>query len=114
MTDLIEQFVEDLSFDALISWADTLGIEHDENQWLDDEWPRKDNELRVRVSEAIEAVGLKEAPKTCKWKWVATNGDERLYNTTCYGSRKRGGPLVWMQEHSTFCPFCGGKIVEVK
>ncbi len=57
MTDLIEQFVEDLSFDALVVWADILGVEHDEKQWLDDDWPMKDNELRVCVAEAMDKVG---------------------------------------------------------
>ena len=65
--DLITQFVDDLSFDVLLSWADMLGVEHDEKQWLDDEWPNRDSELRVEVGEAMESIGKKEA------KDVSTN-----------------------------------------
>ena len=51
--DLIDQFIEDLDFDVLIIWADTLEVEHDEELWLDDMWPDKENELRVAVGEAL-------------------------------------------------------------
>lgn len=59
MDDLIDQFVEDLEFDVLVCWADTLGIEHDEKQWLDDDWPDKDSELRTSVGDAMRKVGKK-------------------------------------------------------
>jgi hypothetical protein len=56
--DLIEQFVEDLDFDVLIVWADILGVEHDENSWLDDMWPELEGELREKVGDAMATVGL--------------------------------------------------------
>ncbi len=59
ITGLIEQFVEDLDFDMLIDWADILNVEHDEKNWLDDEWPDKENELRVAVAEAMRNIGKK-------------------------------------------------------
>jgi len=58
--DLIDQFVEDIDFDTLIMWADTLGVEHDEGQWLDDMWPDRDNDLRMSVGNAMRLVGVKE------------------------------------------------------
>jgi hypothetical protein len=51
--DLINQFTEDLAFDALLIWA----VEHNQEQWLDDDWPDKENELRTAVAEAMERVG---------------------------------------------------------
>lgn len=56
MTDLITQFTEDLTFDVLIIWADILGVEHDENMWIDDMWVEKETELRQEVAEAMERV----------------------------------------------------------
>ena len=60
MSELATQFVDDLSFDVLIGWADVLGVEHDEKQWLDDMWPEKESELRVEVAEAMERIGKKK------------------------------------------------------
>jgi hypothetical protein len=57
MADIIDQFTEDLTFDALIIWADILKVEHDEGMWLDDEWPDRESELRTKVAEAMERVG---------------------------------------------------------
>ncbi len=59
MSVLATQFVDDLPFDVLIEWANILGVEHDEKQWLDDEWPEKDSEQRAKVAEAMEKVGKK-------------------------------------------------------
>ncbi|MHC4346341.1 MAG: hypothetical protein ACYSUP_16830 [Planctomycetota bacterium] len=59
MDDLICQFVEDVDFDTLIIWADILGVEHDENHWLDDMWPELEGELREKVGEAMTRVGKK-------------------------------------------------------
>ncbi len=55
--DSIDQFLDSLSFDTLIVWADILGVEHDEDCWLDDEWPDKASELQTEVAEAMEQVG---------------------------------------------------------
>ena len=60
MDDLIEQFVTDLEFDVLIIWADILGVEHDENFWLDDMWPDCEAELRTKVGDAMAEVGQKK------------------------------------------------------
>lgn len=53
--DAIEQFIEDLDFDVLVIWADTLGVKHDFNMWFDDDWPDKEDELRVNVGAALLA-----------------------------------------------------------
>jgi hypothetical protein len=50
------QYVEDLAFDSLLIEADNLGVPHDEECWLDDEWPDKDDELRVRVTNALNEL----------------------------------------------------------
>ncbi len=59
LDDLIVQLVEDLELGSLIGWADIFGVEHDEEQWLDDEWPDREDELRVAVAEAMQRVGKK-------------------------------------------------------
>lgn len=62
INDLIDQFVEDLTFEALIIWADLLDVEVNYPP-LDDIWPDWDNELRVEVGEAMAKVGRKENAK---------------------------------------------------
>ena len=57
MSDLATQFVEDLEFDTLLVWADILKVSPDENQWLDDDWPDREDDLRVAVAEAMGKVG---------------------------------------------------------
>lgn len=56
---LIENFVKELDFDALIAWANMLGVEYvrDWNDWNDDDRPDKEDELRVAVAEAMGQVG---------------------------------------------------------
>ena len=56
MSDFALQLVEDMEFDVLIAWADILTVPHDENQWLDDEYPDKTDELRVAVADAMGKV----------------------------------------------------------
>ncbi len=48
------QYVGKMSFDELIMEADMLGVGHDEEHWLDDEWPDKEDGLR---SDVIDAIG---------------------------------------------------------
>lgn len=48
-----EQYVEDLAFDSLLIEADNLGVFHDDKCWFDDEWPDKEDALRVEVIEAL-------------------------------------------------------------
>lgn len=55
--DLIDNFVEELDFDILIAWADILKVRHDEDVWLDDVWPDKEDQLRVEVGDAMAKVG---------------------------------------------------------
>ncbi len=63
----IEQLVEDMPFDTLILWADLLGVEHNEKQWFDDEWPDKENELRVAVVKAHSLA--REQLNQCDGHW---------------------------------------------
>ncbi len=55
--DLINQFVTDLDFDVLIVWADLLGVDHDEQQWLGDMWVEREVDLRTAVVEAMGKIG---------------------------------------------------------
>lgn len=50
--DFINQFVEDLSIDALAIWADILDVEVNPPP-IDDMYPDFDNELRIEVAEAL-------------------------------------------------------------
>lgn len=51
------EIVEGLCFETLIRCADLLEVTHNYEQWLDDEWPDKEDELRVKVAEAMEKLG---------------------------------------------------------
>ena len=53
---LIEQFAEDIQFDALKDWAEILGVDYEEPM-TDDEWPDWESELRGRTAEAMTKVG---------------------------------------------------------
>lgn len=56
--DLIDQLVEDMDFDVVKLWAETLGVEVNPPP-LDDMYPDWDNELRVEVAEAMMKIGKK-------------------------------------------------------
>ena len=56
--NLIDQFVEDLDFDALCAWAEILDVDVSPPP-LDDMWPDWDSELRVEVGDAMREVGQK-------------------------------------------------------
>lgn len=56
---LAANFVDALDFSTLIAWADMLNVEHDEDEWLDDQWPDRETSLRVAVVEALLKVGSK-------------------------------------------------------
>lgn len=84
---LIEQFVEDLEFDVLVIWADILKVGHDEELWLDDIWPEKENELRTEVAQAMMDVGsrletLQKMKKIEKEQENEFNGETRPINRT--------------------------------
>ncbi len=51
------QYVGQMSFDKLIMEADMLGVPHDEEHWLDDEWPDKEDDLRRDVIDAVMGLG---------------------------------------------------------
>ena len=55
--DLINQFTEDLTFEALLVWADILGVYHDENTWHKEQWTGEEIQLRDDVAEAMGKVG---------------------------------------------------------
>ena len=55
MDDFINQFVEDLSIDALAIWADILDVEF-ELPPLDDMYPDWESELRQEVAEILVNV----------------------------------------------------------
>ena len=55
--NLATQFVEELEFDTLLIWADILGVDCDENQWSDDDWVDRMEELQVAVAEAMVNLG---------------------------------------------------------
>lgn len=59
LDDQILQLVEAFSLEQLIAWADLLGVQDTIEQWLDDDYPDKENELRVDVAEAFMKVGEK-------------------------------------------------------
>ncbi len=52
-----EAFVESMDFAEVIVWANKLGVEHDKESWLDDEYPEKENDLRVRLATAMAQIG---------------------------------------------------------
>ena len=52
-----DKFVESMSLTLVIAWANVLGVEHDKESWLDDEYPEKENDLRVRLATAMARVG---------------------------------------------------------
>ena len=54
--EIISDFVDNLSFDALVAWADFLHLFHDEQYWGDDEWPDKEIELKDAVDNKIRAI----------------------------------------------------------
>lgn len=47
------QYIGSLDFDSLIVEADMLSVGHDEQYWLDDEWPDREDDLRVAVIDAL-------------------------------------------------------------
>jgi len=43
-----------MSFDDLLELCHALGIRPGHERWLDDEWPDREDELRVRVMDKID------------------------------------------------------------
>lgn len=61
--DAMTELFNDVTFETLIAWADLLKIEHDEENWLDDEWTEKEDALRQRLTEFATTV-LEEGSTT--------------------------------------------------
>ncbi len=57
MQDFIDQFTEDLQFDALKHWAAVLGIDYEEPP-IDDMWPDWESELRGKIAEGMAKIGV--------------------------------------------------------
>lgn len=52
----IDHLVDRLSFDHLRKWADRFDVAYDHSQWLDDEWPDKEDELRTDLADAMKEL----------------------------------------------------------
>jgi hypothetical protein len=57
--DVIDEFAFEMDFDVLIAWADLLGVDHDEDTWIDDTWVDSEVSLREEVAEIMKDVGHK-------------------------------------------------------
>ena len=55
--DLIDQFTEDIQFDALKDWCCVLGVDYEEP--LDDMYPDWECEIRTELGDAMRKVGEK-------------------------------------------------------
>jgi len=60
--DLINQFTEDLDFDALEDWCAILSVDY-ELPPIDDMYPDWEVELRGEIAEAMLKVGTKSKEK---------------------------------------------------
>ena len=49
--------IDTINFAGLIKLADKLDVPHDEGDWFDDEFPDKEDALRIAVAEAMGKVG---------------------------------------------------------
>ena len=54
--EVIYELYEAIAFDTLIVWANFYKVEHNEEEWSDDEWPDKESVLRQEVSDAAIRV----------------------------------------------------------
>ncbi len=54
--EIIDEFVSELEGDSIVNMADVLSIEHDRDNWLDDEYPGKEADLAVKVGEKISEL----------------------------------------------------------
>lgn len=50
------QLFEAMDFDELIVWAKLYEVEHNEEEWLKDEWTDKERDLRGEVADAAIKV----------------------------------------------------------
>ena len=55
--EFIEILVDEMDFKTVAKWAYILGVEYElSSQWLDDEWPDKEDELRVKVIDVMQEI----------------------------------------------------------
>lgn len=59
LIDAIVQFVEDIELETVLVYCDTYQVPHDEEQWLDDDYPDKEDALRVALIDAMEKAVAK-------------------------------------------------------
>ena len=52
-----EAFVESMDLTEVVAWANKLGVEHQKESWLDDEYPDKESDLRVRLAATMIQIG---------------------------------------------------------
>ncbi len=87
-------FVESVSFETLIAMANTMKVPHDEESWLDDEYPGKEDALRVAVAEALHGPPVDKGPEP-----------EQLGPCTSWGPETNPMPLGSAfpeNQHSTY------------
>jgi len=58
--DCIDHLIENMDFDELIIWANSLKVDHNEEIWFDDMWPDLEDNLRLEVAEALTRVLIPE------------------------------------------------------
>ncbi len=63
LTATTTEFVSMLSFENLIEVADVLKVPHDEESWLDDDYPDKEDALRMAVAEALSKPPVDKQPE---------------------------------------------------
>ena len=64
---LLTDYLDALPLDNLVAWADLLGVRHDRDRWLDDDYPDKEEDLRTRVEHAVSLIGNQPDPNR-PWK----------------------------------------------
>ena len=52
-----EAFVENMDLAEVVAWANKLGVEHQKESWLDDEYLDKESDLRVRLVATMMQIG---------------------------------------------------------
>ena len=50
----LETDIDTIHFAGLLKLADKLGVPHNEDRWLDDDFPDKEDELRVKLIDKLE------------------------------------------------------------
>ena len=48
-----EQYIDDMSLKVLLAYCNIYGIDHDQERWLDDDYPDKEDELKVKLKDIM-------------------------------------------------------------